>query len=61
MVETIAYNPKFEYGKFERYTEIWRGLLQQFNKDMKAAYKNNQQDQVIAYYQEVSYLITLHL
>lgn len=51
--ETIAYDPKFEYGKFERYTERWRGLLQQYNKDMKAAYKNNEQDQVIAYYQEV--------
>lgn len=61
MAETIAYDPKFEYGKFERYTERWRGLLQQFNKDIKAAYKNDEQDQVIAYYQEVSYLMMLQL
>jgi len=59
MAETIAYDPKFEYGRFERYTERWEGLLQQYNKDMQAAFKNNEQDRVIAYYQEVpqAYLI----
>jgi len=53
MAETIAYDPKFEYGRFERYKERWEGLLQQYNKDMQAALKNNEQDRVIAYYQEV--------
>lgn len=61
MAETIAYDPKFEYGRFERYTERWRGLLQQYNKDMQAAYKNNEQDRVIAYYQEVPYLMTFQV
>lgn len=59
MAETIAYDPKFEYGKFERYTERWQGLLQQYNKDMQAALKTNEQDRVNAYYQEVQYLMML--
>lgn len=33
--------------------ERWRGLLQQYNKDIKAAIKNHEEDRVIAYYQEV--------
>lgn len=51
--ETIAYDPKFEYGRFDRYMERWRGLLQQYNKDIKAAIKNHEEDRVIAYYQEI--------
>nr|XP_024378193.1 probable RNA-dependent RNA polymerase 3 isoform X2 [Physcomitrium patens] len=51
--ETIAYDPKFEFGRFDRYIENWRGLLQQYNKDTQAAFKNNELDRVIARYQEI--------
>ncbi|CAK9210508.1 unnamed protein product [Sphagnum troendelagicum] len=50
--ETMNYDPKFEYERFDKYVEKWRGLLQVYNKEMQGAAKDKQND-IIARYQKI--------
>jgi len=53
--ETMIYDPKFEYERFDKYVEKWRGLLQVYNKEMQGAAKDKQND-IVARYQKVKRL-----
>ena len=52
VAETIVYDPNFQYGRFDKYVDKWKGLLALYNKEMKGA-KKEEQGRIIAKYQQV--------
>ena len=50
--ETMYYDPNFEYGRFNKYIDRWRGLLLKYNVEMKESPKEKN-NEIIAKYRQV--------